>query len=749
MDSSNVSGEPASAFRQSQLAKATDFLSPRPPTSRPSHSLDLEFQWAGLTISTKMEISGEKSADVLSAATAWTQLFGGLKGDSCQEDCTQLELLMVDCGRRIATAGCHRADEKDPTVGAEEDSIVGAAQEVATCEEAVSPLDAQLELSTTDTPMHTTLEESHNPSPGAQAKSEAMDTPTHETLDAGFEQCHIPAQAVQSALVSCDQPPPLRQPRAVKQIEVLQDDNLRSVASLLAPKSVASLSVSSRRCAKMTGWPLDLSRGFRALPVQTVLQLCDNSRFKLMGFAIHGGSSPSQIQHLLTACSEIRRVLISGWRHCDSPLAGVPRHTALRSIECEGATQLTSLESLVNCPHVECISLSGCHALQDISGVQACEYLAQLSLAGCSSLACSGLDSVAHLSRLQELNLTACFGLTAFPALPAGLKKLWVERCLGLADISAVSSCCQLKSLSIVECSALSNLSALAQCPQLQTLNLTGCSLIDSLDSSLPPGLLELNLSGCRQLASVDKLSSCTELRVLSVSSCVALTDFSTLSKLSKLQELDLTELGIKSIPAEIACCPHLNTLDVSRCAQLTDLSELCRAPWLECLFMCNCVSLEELAPLAHLVNLKQLKLSGSASVADLSPLSPLTQLRVLDIDSCDRIANLCSLGSCGALQELHAAHCSSLSSVAPLAACAALTLLDLAYCCTLRQSTVPQREGLTVKLDWLTGTNGSNDWFSGNMPRNSSESLALPLMGTPLSSRSRTGSFSDVFLGL
>jgi len=704
---------------QLALARAKDFLS---TSSRPSiynahQQLRFDVEWGGVRIQHTLELSGTSSVEVLAAATAWNVLFGSFRGLN-PEPTSACEEQMMECGRQLADAG------KQTVNGPRFSSEVGGSAD-CNCEEPnrevpepdlagsvsprIWPSPSNASCSSSESLIIEPGQEPELASPGEQNWQQSTDTlcSSHTEMSSRWD------AAVRRQLIS---------------LEMLGDDNLHSIASQLPPPNVVSFISTSRRFCSLQGWPLDLSNpvthsnGFKTLSTQTVLQLCGNVKYNLIGCAIHGATSPTEMVRLFRECPDIRKITIKGWRHLDFPPA--PRHPVLSTLAFE-APHLLSLQGLLSCPNLRRLELSGCLQLQDMAGLEHCGQLTNLAISGCKYLAAPGMKCLSQLNRLDQLSLSSCFALSSLPRLPPRLRKLSLDRCINLSGVSvALISAPQLSALAIIECSALQDLAALSDCGCLIKLNLSGCSSV--LSTSLPSGLQELNLSGCRQLADLSELTSCRSLRVLRLSRCRSLSDLNSLSALPRLQELDLIELDLTAVPAAIAHCSRLNRLDMSGCAKLHDLAGLAQSPQLTQLLLRHCTSITDLTPIAALGRLEILHLSHSTQVAELRAVGSLSRLACLYINGCDRVTNVTPLAQCSALKELHAGRCSSLSSLSPLKKCKALTLIDVSYCCLLEQSTVPERPGLKVEIDWLSGP---------------PEALAAPR--TPLSTCSHTKSIS------
>jgi len=265
------------------------------------------------------------------------------------------------------------------------------------------------------------------------------------------------------------------------------------------------------------------------------------------------------------------------------------------------------------------------------------------------------------LSGLSELNrLPPELERLAF------LRKLHVDKCEHLRNISPLAKLTSLEELDLNDCTQLSDLSPLAGLTSLKRLDL--CSRIQTGEyeseswaatksrkfSDLTPLakltlLQELYLSHCDQLSSLSRLDKLTSLKTLTLSWC-GLSNLSPLSHLTSLQTLKLSNCKqLRGDLSPLAALSSLQSLNLPGCVHLSgDLSPLAALSSLQTLYLLLCQELSgDLSPLAALSSLRWLNLFGCKQLSgDLRPLARLTSLRELDLNDCLGIRRFAPLES-------------------------------------------------------------------------------------------------------
>ncbi len=172
-----------------------------------------------------------------------------------------------------------------------------------------------------------------------------------------------------------------------------------------------------------------------------------------------------------------------------------------------------------------------------------------------------------------------------------------------------------------------------------------------------------------------------------------AISDWSPLAKLAKLQTLELSSMSGLVDVAPLAKLTQLTTLWLRNTA-VSDVAPLAKLTQLTNLYLRN-TAVSDVAPLAKLTQLTTLNLEGTA-VADVAPLAKLTQLTSLNL-GWTAVADVAPLAKLTQLRGLYL-HGTAVSDVAPLAK---LTQLTTLYLDSTAVSDVAPLAKLT-QLTWL-----------------------------------------------
>ena len=252
---------------------------------------------------------------------------------------------------------------------------------------------------------------------------------------------------------------------------------------------------------------------------------------------------PNNLKHLRCKTLEIhdmlpwknRAVFKCGWI---SEITGLESLT-LKQVYIENLDFMLPLKSL------QTLRLSECVKLRDIRGVFALKNLHSLTLAASAKL--TEIKAIAGLSGLNELNLLECHDIPQY-------------------DVQEVL--CKLPKLQ-----RLAILHHKIETLDFARMNLTCLYLYDCMRlvtvCNLPPGLLFLNLEHCFRLE-----------------------NFSELSKLANLTQLNVSHTQIRTLPH----LPSLRILNVQNCEVLSDAGLLSVLPCLnlERVHVENCDNLSD-----------------------------------------------------------------------------------------------------------------------------------------------------------
>ncbi len=210
--------------------------------------------------------------------------------------------------------------------------------------------------------------------------------------------------------------------------------------------------------------------------------------------------------------------------------------------------------------------------------------------------------------------------------------------------------------------------------------------------------LQTLSLRFTPGLADVAPLANLTQLTYLSLGS-TAVADVAPLANLTQLTYLDLGWTAVADVAplAKLTQLTHLNlgstaVSDVAPLAKLTQLTTL----WL------GSTAVSDVAPLAKLTQLTELYL-GNTAVADVAPLAKLTLLKRLQLQN-TAVSDVAPLAKLTLLTYLNLQN-TAVSDVAPLAKLTQLTYLDLRNCplnAAAHQTHLPaiQANGTEVDFD-------------------------------------------------
>ena len=225
-------------------------------------------------------------------------------------------------------------------------------------------------------------------------------------------------------------------------------------------------------------------------------------------------------------------------------------------------------------------------------------------------------DLVSHMVWLENLKLKdAPISNLNFAQTLESLRSLCVSECRQLENVSAVKSLLSLQTLQLQYCPQLVDIDSLVQLTSLTELSLLECHNIKSQDvqsvvNRLPKlthlwilhhGLKELTLANLPNLTHLC-LYDCIELidlrewpiglLELNLENCYRLADFSELTRLFHLRDLNLESTSISVLPN----LPLLRDLNVNNCDNLTDDGLLGVLPCadLRSVFMHNCELLSD-----------------------------------------------------------------------------------------------------------------------------------------------------------
>lgn len=289
--------------------------------------------------------------------------------------------------------------------------------------------------------------------------------------------------------------------------------------------------------------------------------------------------------------------------------SALARVRSLRSLTLNWAQSLADLDwpedegggleslTLVGCPEIEALQLSGLDALEslrlaenpslaDLPGLSSLPRLSALEISGSPRLS----GEAEFPSSLSTLMLSGLPGRDLRKLAPCTqLRGLTLSNLSELDDINAIAHLQKLDILSLFDCKSLLDLSPIATVGKLSGLNIWGAA-IESLDYDLPDGLLALTV-GMTPLASFESAPVLRNLQWLALTGCADLTELPPLGELEDLGDLVLHDCtGLRSLDF-IAANPGIRRIHLEGCRGLRSLEPLHDLPRLESVDIRGCSS--------------------------------------------------------------------------------------------------------------------------------------------------------------
>lgn len=338
---------------------------------------------------------------------------------------------------------------------------------------------------------------------------------------------------------------------------------------------------------------LDISR----TKVQSLRPLKGMSRMRKI---VARGSQLNDLQGLET--TKLIRLDLSDTPVSDlSPLVRLPN---LVDLTLENTKNVKSLDALRNLPKLSNVLLSNC-AIKNLDGLEACTSLRRLAIERCSEL--NDVSALADLKKLDRLTLV---DVPKLKKLPSSIgTQISRVRMVGTSIVD-FSPLCKLGRLEKIYLGAsqekvlefLANL----ECKNvLETLNLNDTRIESGVDLSHFTNLHELGLINC-ELESLDVLKSVRrEIGYLNLYG----SDISSLEDLSDCDELYWLNLA------------KTDVRDLSPISELRSMKTL----------LLSSTRIRDLAPIAGLRGIEILDIADTL-VEDLGPLRDLTKLDLVDV---------------------------------------------------------------------------------------------------------------------
>ncbi|KAK8639945.1 hypothetical protein V6N13_138311 [Hibiscus sabdariffa] len=385
--------------------------------------------------------------------------------------------------------------------------------------------------------------------------------------------------------------------------------------------------------------------------------------FKELRFADFSGTKIEKLP-IVQTLPNLSVLLVKG---CDN-LAGLRfmKHLPkLKVLDVSGATRIKEIfyDCFDDTENLRFLDLSetDIRFLPDSLG----KHLCGLKLKGCSKL--EKLLSSTGLTNLESLDLSDSSGLQKFP--DDFFVNLTSLRSLDLSN------------------SKVKYFPSLPNLHNLRYLRLKGCSFERPPESKTfgsfegLTNLVELDLSDCKsQAEQLPSLEGLNLLEVIKLSGYKALSEIGSLKHMSVLQELDLSETQISTLPD--LSPTKLRYIILNKCTLLKEAPDFKIPPLLEELDVRGTSFLNlkgiDFEALSRLPQLRKLRLSKTAFDCIQSYLDNLKQLEVLDLSG-ETVESLpSSLASLTNLRQLLLKGCSSLKELPSLNSLSKLEVIDL-----------------------------------------------------------------------
>ncbi|KAL8090316.1 hypothetical protein AgCh_039695 [Apium graveolens] len=262
------------------------------------------------------------------------------------------------------------------------------------------------------------------------------------------------------------------------------------------------------------------------------------------------------------------------------------------------------------------LNLTGCVKLRHFS-VGSLVSLVSLNLTGCVKLI--RLPDVCNLTALETLSIDYCSNMETLPREFGNINSLKVLSAEGLTLPKLPNSIGGLSNLIKLNLMDNKNLQTLpdtvGNLTSLQILDISGCGKLEILPDQLwfLTGLTEINAGGATMLRKLPDIKP----------SQIALS----------LQMLDLHECDLTALPSGISRLSNLEDLDLTDCVHLLSITEL--PPNLKCIAAVGCMSMQRLLNLSNMKQLEELDLTDCSGLTEIQGLKELTSIRVLCLTGC------------------------------------------------------------------------------------------------------------------
>ncbi|CCD11610.1 unnamed protein product [Trypanosoma congolense IL3000] len=304
----------------------------------------------------------------------------------------------------------------------------------------------------------------------------------------------------------------------------------------------------------------------------------------------------------------------------------------------------------------------------DVELIRECKSVTQLSFVDCVGRL--DLKDLAGHSFLAELHIDVSGKVDRFDALQdlPSLRNLWIrnEKMTG-RDFWHISTVHTLESLGVRGAINSMCLGILMHLPHLKILDLSETMINDKCLRviSISRTLIRLDVSSCKRLEDVSSLSSITTLEELNLSQCNVLVGVDLLGKLPFLQVLDLR--GTSFPPGTIFGLSESKSLSGLYISSCPDLTEVVSIRQLGTLDQINISRRSDLRKSIEVVGclqlLRTLEMSNTSITDDcLDDLMQCRFLSKLDLSLCCNLRDVGALSEIKNLEELNLGGCSNIT---------------------------------------------------------------------------------------
>lgn len=222
-----------------------------------------------------------------------------------------------------------------------------------------------------------------------------------------------------------------------------------------------------------------------------------------------------------------------------------------------------------------------------------------------------------------------------------------------LEDISALLSLPKLKALALVNCDSVTDYSTLMSLTGLEYLSIQSDQLKTIDFIKVMPNLTSLSIEDS-QITKLDALETCPELTSLYLMNNYNVTDYSVISKLTKLSELTFSASYDDVLPS-LTSLTQLEYLTMDGVRDITLLKDAVNVTYL-CMMDCSGWELENITAMTEL---QTLIINDFASLTEsVEPLTHLPKLEILDLRETSIFGNMEEIFGIPTLRHLYLDDC-------------------------------------------------------------------------------------------